>query len=277
MIYRKRGSVLRWENGARIRVDERGMAHETEDTFFCEPDPASAPLPPFTPSDLDATAALVRFVAAQVSVERLLLVEGVAAHEYDDVQWEERTTRMHVALTHASLRVLLDLASFDVEAVERTADALLRVDLAETRVPDRIRTAPAVTAALLPILAGSAWPGARVVQTAGGRDGRGRPVIEAERDWPNWYRPSYRVRPVRVPMNLRIEPQGGAIDATLPSAVALLGPPAGRAPELLLHVLLDDGTRTWPARVPLRKLLAATPPDGWYPYGAGSFGAEMVF
>ena len=42
MIYRKRGSVVRWENGTVIRVTESGVAIEEGERFECHPDPENA-------------------------------------------------------------------------------------------------------------------------------------------------------------------------------------------------------------------------------------------
>ena len=38
MIYRKRGSVARWENGALVRVSESGVAFERGELFECHPE-----------------------------------------------------------------------------------------------------------------------------------------------------------------------------------------------------------------------------------------------
>ena len=273
MIYRKQGSVTRWENGTLIRVDEEGFAHVDDGVFECEPagtkprDPSS-----FQSGDLHRVAAAVRAAAEDVTVERLVVAAGEAAHPYGERRWSETTRRMHIALTRGPLRVMIDVADFDVAPVEAVARSLRRLDLARTVVPSRLRVAPAVVAALLPFMAAMAPDGARVVQTAGGVDGFGEPIVEAERDWPNWFRPSYRIAPRRMPMNLRIEAAEEAIDPSLPCAVAALAPASGES----VRVLLDDGVRSWPATIRFGNVLAVSSRRSWYPYAAGSFGAEMM-
>ncbi|MGZ5472689.1 MAG: hypothetical protein ACXW31_02240, partial [Thermoanaerobaculia bacterium] len=41
MIYRKHGTVARWENGTLIRVTESGIAIEEGEYFECRPEPSS--------------------------------------------------------------------------------------------------------------------------------------------------------------------------------------------------------------------------------------------
>jgi hypothetical protein len=279
-LYRKRGTTLRWENGTQIRVTESGVAVEVAvdnaELFECYPDPAGdgriAPPPVDGATSLNAVAEEVRTAAHGLTIERLILTEGFAEHEYGDIRWSEQTCRLHLALTRNDLRVLIDTASFDVTGIERIADALRRAVDTEQSPPPRLRLAPNVTAALLPLLAGLAPPNVTLLQTAGGVDGRGAPIVEAASGWPNWYRPSYRVRPVRAPLNLRLECEVTAIDSARPVAVALLAPVRG----LLFRALVDDGIRAWPATVRLTRIDAVATERVWYPYGAGSFGAEMM-
>lgn len=175
-------------------------------------------------------------------------------------------------MTRKPLRVLIDQADFDLAHIRRVADALGRAELEERDPPPRLRLAPNVTAALLPSLAGLAPPNTRLVQTAGGIDGKGQPIVEATRDWPNWYRPSYRLRPLRMPLNLRLECDVTEIDRDRPEAIALLAPVDG----LVLCVLADDGKRVFPTTVRVTRIDAVAGERVWYPYGGGSFGAELM-
>ena len=261
MIYRKEGRSLRWENGVVVRTSECGIAVEEGEVFSCEPEHRHA----------DVTFAVPE-VPALPFVERIILIEGEAHHQYGDKQWSEHTRRMHVALTRGNLRVLIDRADFDFDKVRDIAAVLARAELTEREPPPRLRLAPSVTAALLPHLAGLAPPNVRLVQTAGGVDGYGDPIVECENDWPNFHRPSYRVRPLRVPHDLRLECSVTEIDRERPIAVALLAPVAG----LMLRVLVDDGRRALPATVRITRIDAVATEREWYPYGAGSFGAEMM-
>jgi hypothetical protein len=280
MIYRKQGRSRRWENGTVIDVEECGLSREENGVFSCEPDPSrDARSVPFEPADLHAVAEDFRRAAGPCRLERLLLVDGSASHEFGDRRWRDTTRRVHAALTHEGLRARVDLGNFDSTEVERIAAAFARIDPRVTSSPAQLRLAPPVGAAILHLLAGSSRSDVRVVQSAGGVDGRGEPIEAIDLDavriagmWPNWHRPSYRVAPQRAPFNLRAEGVSEVVEPGLPCAVTLLAPPAG----LTLRVLVDDGSKAWPATVEVRSIRALASSSDWYPYGAGSFGAEMM-
>ncbi|HEX6159019.1 MAG TPA: hypothetical protein VF111_02565 [Thermoanaerobaculia bacterium] len=282
-IYRKRGRVVRWENGVIVRVGESGIAIEEGGVFRCEPDPKEsrprevwAYSPPPFPGDegwagsphhtgVSRIAARIREIVAPHAIERLIVAEGEAEHDCDGRRWSERSERIHLALVHR-FRVLVDQASFDLREIEGIARALDR--LGEGTEPRRLRLAPNVAAALASQIG--------THQRAGGIDGKGFPVVE--RPGGNWYRPSYRVPPLRMPMHLQLRCESDALrcesDALeeAPRAIALLAPPHGP----ILSVLLDDGARAWPATIRAGKVRAAGGDLTFYPYGAGSFGAEMM-
>lgn len=275
-VYRKSGVVVRWENGELIRVIEHGLAIERDGLFECRPEERQTMDSVDLSESIDAVrqgvASIRAAIPKTVSIERLLLLEGTSEHEYGERRWSDRMRRLHLAMTRGSLRVLVDLGDFDEGEVRRAAEALARAEENEDETPPRLRFAPAVTAAFLPSLVGLAPPNVRLLQSAGGFDGKGSEIVEAQDSWPNWYRPSYRVRPVRRPLNLRLECPVTRIDADRPVAVALLAPVDG----LVARVLVDDGSSVRPATVRLTRIDAAGPAAGWYPYGAGSFGAEMM-
>jgi hypothetical protein len=277
MIYRKRGSVVRWENGTLVQVIERGVAIETGELFECQPE-ASGDAPSVDEMNVIAAARAVHDIVAKndIAIERLIVIEGAAEHECDDARWSERTQRIHLSLLRAHTRAILDLGSFAMHDVERVATALARLDDVERVAPPRLRLAPNVTAALLPSLVGITPPNVRLVQTSVGLDGRGAPIVEATHAWPNWYRPSYRVRPVRMPLQLRLTCDVQEIDRDRPVAVALLAPVQVNDDGLMLHALIEDGARTFPARVRISRIDAVAATTTWYPYGGGSFGAEMM-
>jgi hypothetical protein len=253
MIYRKHGAVARWENGTLIRVTESGVAIEEGELFSCHPERSEGPSPPPPPPK------------PQIEAERLIVTHGLAHHQYGERTWTEETHRIHASLVHRKLRALFDGETDD--GLQHIAEALKKAE-SEREAPRHLRLAPNVTAALIPSLIGIA----RVIQTAGGVDGYGTDIVEAEGDWPNWYRPSYRIRPVRVPHNLRLEHPVTEIDETLPRAIALLAPVDG----LTLRVLVEDGARVYPCTVHVTRIEAVSNERTWYPYGAGSFGAEMM-
>ncbi len=249
-IYRKRGHVVRWENGTLVRVSESGIAIEDGELFTCEPEQRD-------PLALKSEHAAIR--VTDVTIERLIVSHGIAEHEFDGRTWSEETRRIHLSIVNGRIRALLD--SFD--DVERVANALKRAEQREREAPKHLVLAPNVSAALLPSLP-------NVEQAAGGIDGKGNDI--GERYGENWYRPSYRVRPIRMPLNLRLRHNKTAIDPDLPRAVALLAPPDG----LTVRVLIEDGTRVYPSTVRVRKIEAVSENVIWYPYAGGSFGAEMM-
>lgn len=274
-IYRKFGRTVRYDGGMFLRVEEAGQATETEQTFSCQPIARTVDLPDIEPDVVARTVRSIEsVVSAPLTIERLVVSEGVAEHEFNDRRWQETTRRIHLSIVFGSLRALVDLAEFDIDAISFVAEALVRAG-EQRRAPARIRIASNVSAALLPSLAGLAPPNVRLWQTAGGIDGKGEPVADheiASTTYPNWYRPSYRTRPVRAPFNLRATCDVTAIDEDLPRAIALLAPPAG----LSLRVLCVDAGDVYPATVRVARIDAIATATHWYPYAAGSFGAEMM-
>jgi hypothetical protein len=267
MIYRKKGQTVRWENGTLLRVSESGVAIEDGDVFTCQPSGVRQRQLPL--SDVAAVAVRAATGVAALQIERLIVTHGIAEHECNGRTWTEETQRFHMSLVNGSIRALID-AEADVE---RIATALARAEQHERQPPPRLILAANVTAALLPSLIGLAPPNVELFQSAGGIDGKGNDIIETNQEpWPNWYRPSYRVRPVRMPLNLRIRCDVKEIERDRPVAVALLAPIEG----LTLRVLVDDGARAYPATVRVARIDAVSDEAVWYPYGGGSFGAEMM-
>lgn len=264
MMYRKQGSVARWENGRFIRVIESGVAIEEGERFECRPE--GEPLPWVELDEPKLT------LPHRVHLERIIATRGIAHHQYGDRTWSDEATRLHLSMTREHLRVLIDQATLDTSGIERIAEALARAETGEREAPPRLRLAPSVTAALLPLLVAIAPPNTRLVQTAGGVDGYGNPIIEAEREWPNVYRPSYRIRPIRAPLNLRLECAVTEIDEERPRAIALLAP----LQSTTFRVLVEDRQRVYPSTVRLVRIDAVSQERVWYPYGGGSFGAEMM-
>jgi hypothetical protein len=259
VIYRKRGRVVRHENHVLLRIAEAGEAVERGVAFECRPLREPVTLPEVDAARVIETARQIHELPA---IERVIISEGIAEHEYGDARWTDETRRVHVSIAAHGVRAVLDFASFDLAPIARVATVLAQ-NVRETAAPARVRLAPHVAASLLASLIGLI----DIDQAAEGVDGNGQPVEEVAltngMQWPNWYRPSYRIRPLPMPFHLRARPFG-AIDGGAPEAIALVGP---------RRVLLEDG-----ALVPIRldRVHAAGKPDGWYPYGAGSFGAELM-
>lgn len=271
-VYRKFGRTVRYENGTTIRVDEAGEAIEDARTFTCRPIARSVELPEIDQKPLDETVREIRSIVRQpLAIERLIVSDGVAEHQFEGRRWRDSIRRLHVAITFQKLRALIDLGDFELDDVRLVAGAFLR---AEPRVhtATRIRTAPSVSAALLPALLHLAPNNIQLIQSAGGVDGKGLPIETSMEPWPNWYRPSYRVRPVRAPFSLRATCDVKDTGEDLPRAIALLAP----VERLTLEVLCVHAGVVFPATVRVARIDAVSDLARWYPYGAGSFGAEMM-
>ena len=273
MIYRKRGAAVRWENGELLQISECGIAEEREGAFFCRPDGQSRIEPPPSHQAESVAASILKLVREPVKVERLIVTEGVAEHEIGSRTWLERTSRIHLSLVRDTVRVALDASSVE-SSIGLVCDSLSRLTGKRTAV-SQLRVAPHVTAALIPLMTAVPVKGARLIQTAGGIDGRALEIVEhrvEQQPWPNWYRPSYRARPVRAPLNVRLEPAGSIADQSLPLAVAVLA----ASPDLKVRLLVDDDLRSSIIEGRLAAVTFAGPPDVWFPHGAGVFGADAV-
>lgn len=276
--YRKRGRVVRLENGYLVDSSESGMAIEDGESFSCEP-AEGEPLAPIHPAGIRKVAQDIEDAVAStcVHIERLIVSEGVAEHELGERRWNERIARVHLSLVYEGLRALIDLGAERVDAllsgdIAGIARALASAD-EERDPPPRLRLAPPVVAAALPHL--GTVSGARILQWPAGdrRDGKGNRVERASGEpWPNWFRPSYRTPPARMPFDLRLQSASSEVPAAAPRAIALLQPPEGP----VLRVLCVDGEAAFPATVTIRNVLAVAGPQIWYPYGAGAWGSETL-
>jgi hypothetical protein len=268
-IYRKWGRVIRYENGMTIRVEEAGEATERDGIFRAAPIESPAQTGVSVPQ-VDSFVAQTLLSVLPCTVERLIVSTGIARHETNGVTWTEESRRVHISLTNPPLRVLVDLASFDLASIETIADALGRAGR-ERKPPSPLRLAPNVAAALLPSLTGEL----AMEQSGGGLDGKGQPIetrAVTSDPPPNWYRPGYTVRPIRAWLNIRALPFG-RVDKSAPLAVALLAPVDGT----MLRVLCVDGDDVFPAQVDATRICAVSgDKPAWYPYAAGSFGVEMM-
>ena len=268
-LYRKWGRSLRREGRRIVRVDEAGEAHDDRGVFRTKPITEPLDLAAPDAASVDAAAREIEsIVKPPLVIERLFISEANVAHECNGVRWRETLRRVHIAIARPPIRALVDFADFRLEIVERVAAALVRAG-GEREAPKRIRTSENVGAALLPLL-----PIAKS-QSAAAHDGKGLPIERQTVDGsspPNWFRPSYRIRPRRAWFHLRAD-AFGSIDEGMPHAVALLAPVGDRS----LGILCVDGNRVFPAMVPMRTVLAARSGEIWYPYGAGAFSTELMF
>jgi hypothetical protein len=274
-VYRKAGRSVRYEHGHLITVTEWGEAIEEGDRFTARPWRAAGGSPALHTDAVEAVVAQIRSaVRHPLSIERLVVSEGSADHEHGEVRWTETTRRVHAAIVFSRYRALVDLGDFDIGEIERVAELLPHV-AGERDAPGSIVLEPPVTAAVVSNLIGLAPPNVTLLQSAGGRDGKGLAIDEAVVDkppFPNWYRPSYRVRPQRVPLNVRATCSVAEIEPGMPRAIAVLAPPHG----LGLRVLVQDSGGVYATMVHVDRIDAIGPVTRWYPHAAGSFGALMT-
>ena len=269
-LYRKAGRVVRYEHGRLLHVDEAGEAIDDGRLFTAAPRDAGLTLPDVDGDAVLQTAWQIERVIAPLGIERLLVSHGIAEHECDGVRWRDEARRVHLSMVAGTLRLLVDLATFDVGHVAALAELFARCG-APRSAPPALRLTPAVAAVLLPSLLDRI----EVEQSPSAHDGKGLPVDRCVATPsavpPNWYRPSYRVRPLRAWLDLRARPFG-VVDRALPEAVAILAPPHDGA----LSVLVVDGHHVHPATMRIGDIAAAGAPAAWYPYGAGVFGGELT-
>jgi hypothetical protein len=255
--YQKRGAVIRREGSMLLRISEAGEAIDDGATFIVRPidsEPIDAP-----PADAVINVA---DQLAQLNPERLIVSEGIAHHVCDGREWREESRRIHIALTHERMRVIIDHADFDqLDDIARVAHALRAVR--NERAADRVRLAPSVTAALLPSLLDKV----DVEQLPAMHDGRGLPITQraASAPHPNVFRPTYRHRPIAMPFNLCAKPFGVIDDA--PLAIAIVNGS---------QLLCVDGSDVFLMPLRIDDIRAVGEPQRWYPYAAGSFGAELM-
>jgi hypothetical protein len=268
-LYRKWGRSVRREGARLVRLDEAGEAGRDAGLFRTRPVAEASDLDAPDADAVDAAAREIEsIVSAPLVLERLFVSDANIAHECGGIRWTERVRRVHVAIARPPVRALVDLADFHFDVVRRIAEALRRAG-GERDAPKRIRLAAHVGASLLPIL------DLPKTQKPAPHDGKGLPIESRRVDAgepPNWFRPSYRLRPRRAWFHLRVE-TFGRIDEDAPEAIALLAPVG----ERMIGVLCADGGRIYPATIVLDRVLASRPSDVWYPYGAGAFGAELLF
>jgi hypothetical protein len=273
MTYRKWGRSVRYENGTVVRVEEAGEAVEEGGEFRAYPHPPSGHLLPLAREKeagaaLSAAAASLSGLAGEggrrpgegLAIERIVLTEGIAIHETNGITWTERTRRLHLSIVRAPFRMLIDQAHFDVDAA--LLDAFARLGR-RREPPPRLRLAPRVSAAILHSLP------IDLAQRAGEHpDGKGQPIDcrPVQGEPPNWYRPSYRVRPLRAWFNLMALPFGKLDDAA-PRAVARLDDG---------DVLCVDGGDVFATALPPGRILAVGGAEEWFPFGAGAWGADML-
>jgi len=264
-VYRKWGRSVRREGDRLVRVDEAGEAIDDRGVFRTQPIEETISLEEPDANAVQSAARQIESIVKPLALERLFVSQVNLAHECDGVRWREKHRRVHLAIARPPIRALVDLAGFELSVVQRIVGALAKSG-GERDAPKRMRIAEHVGAALLPYFS------ITKVQMPAAYDGKGRAIGERQvrGEPPNWFRPSYRLRPRRAWMNVRAV-EFGEIDETLPLVIALLAPAGRRS-----RVLCIDGDRVFPTIITPARALAARPTNVWFPYAAGTFGAELM-
>lgn len=261
---------MRYENGTFVRVRESGEAVEDGMLFRCAPAPREGDAPDVDDEELRGFVGRVQTAAANVAIERLIVTEGHAVHEFAGRSWMEKTRRVHLSLVKHDRRVLIDDDTYEMSAIDEIAPPFAKMGR-ERPAPPVLRLAPRVMAALTRSLIGVVPPNVELRQRAGGIDGKGNPVLDSDGpEWPNWYRPSYRLRPLRTAFNLTATCSVTEVNKDLPRAIALLAPPHG----LVLDVLCVDGDEVFPTSLRIIRIDAISEPVQRYPYGPGVWAGE---
>ena len=216
------------------------MAIEEGELFECHPEPSGRCCRSSMDRRVSKTVDAVRAAVGDVVIERLIVSEGIAEHEYKrqcgcrTPRWLDRAQPAHPPLsdtrTHAG-----DPRSRLLRAGRCCARRATFSHGPRRRSVKRRRAC--VSRRTSPLHCFLSLVGHRAAERAPGPDrGRHRRQRRADREaeelrgtrgtegWPNRYRPSYRVRPVRMPLQLRLECDVTAIERDRPVAVALLAP-----------------------------------------------------
>jgi len=308
--YAKSGHTFRIEIDARQKtafsIEESGVAVLEKQHFRCFPAEDTAEISPPPREELEAVVERVQLmVRGPLTIERLIAISGVSAHEFrageEHNRWNETAARLHVSVADRStgLRLLLDLgssspASLHFREFHEPLEALRMITpaLKPTRC-STLRLRPAVAAALWPALIANqpARQALDFVQRTSEImpfDGKGRHVVEGSlsrfrlsAEWPNFFRPSYRVRPLRAPLGIDLHlPHKSTVNEGF-DALALLAPCRALDDSIRADLLCrDPDGRSFAATAVMKSetwkaTIAGTGDQArWYPFSGGSFGRE---
>jgi hypothetical protein len=311
--YRKWGRALQLSvsagRAATIVLSESGEAERDGDcfrAFAVDAIPDGWPALPNPAAFAHLAGEVTRAIEPPVELERLTLTAGSAEHEISSLRWKTDAARLSMTLVRRDLRLRVEiraggkeLSDLDLGSARSLAQQFRRAGRAPRR--DRsITLEPALTAALWPALIEHAT-GARLPrhlsiwqarEDADPIDGVGRRIGESRlftggeeigpREWPNSFRPSYRIPPIAMPFHLDARLEIPFVEAAPAHALALVGPMKIAARELSFYALVaDDGS------VSVERLRLATPefldrlaPSdaavSWVPLAAGAVGRRLV-
>jgi hypothetical protein len=303
--YVKRGESLRYEWSGRgsgwIHTREAGESLLEDGRFYCHP-VDSPPEPTLQEGPIRRLLEqLQEIVRHPLTIDRIVIGAGRATHWWSDGEaersWGDRGARLHLALLHAAAgwRHTLDAGAGEIEAIDleplRRAAAAAALPLRPI-APPQLRLSPPVAARLVPLLMKEASAGTfsrrlRFTQRAVSpeeRDGRGAEIVEgpvSALQPPNVWRPSYRFRPVAVPLNLRLEAPGDLVSG-LPEALLVIEPLEEREGTITGSLLVRDEEVSGEVQLKLsirnvlETIVAAAHDASWFPAGSGCWGAPAM-
>ncbi|HVT04909.1 MAG TPA: hypothetical protein VHL58_16210 [Thermoanaerobaculia bacterium] len=286
-----------------LRLDEHGLALTSGSSFESQSLDGD-------PSKVDCSMTLPIIEALddpdlRSCIERFTLTRGAALHrlqvEDGDRYWPTTHERLHISLVHHGHRVELNLSCEDHSEIS----SLIRHTARALTAAKPLGTGRIATASLMPAVAAQFWrvlvfsPAAAVLsqhalrlqqkpRQEGELDGNGAAVkVMDVVENPSWnvYRPSYRNRAVRLPLNVSVTIVGGEREAEEISFLAMT-----RGPELTLSgnleatALCSDlstgdffvaSMRISPADFCAR-IIAISDRLVWFPEMAGVFGSDTL-
>ncbi len=311
-IYRKEGTALRIENRrgetAIITSRESGRAVSENGQFLAESvPPAHSLAEPDSAEALDMTRRLIGLIRAPLRLEQFQLTQGFASHslvsDRRNIQWEEKTARVHVTVAHSELlvRCAIDRGGAELAALAPASVArLLEVFQRASHFPVAregnvvVKLSPAASASLwVALLFGSEPisppPGVSCVQTLHpdfSHDGFGSTLERIERindraSWMNFYRPSYRTRPAPMPFHIHVDSSSRGPTSVSDVLVEVLIAPPRIGPEgLRLICLCSAGQDAFIASIRWNAGWFNNIETGeqaeWFPLAAGVWGTEVL-
>lgn len=267
------------------------------------------------PSTVEATSSAIdALIDPEVTLERATLLEGVADHWWTDGEserrWVESNARAHVTILHPERRVRCAMSlggahldQLDLNPLAAAIQALTAPEwvTGPSELLD-VTLEPVVTAELWPALLGTI-DRLREFRRAGDEglelrqgthpdfpvDGIGQTIqrgslseFDGPAAFPNVYRPSYRIRPVRSPFHL--ESAGLRRASVTPEArvVALVAGFSAAAGTLSLPALCTVGSGSFTGTISmtleewLERMSVPDEESAWFPVGPGSHGRRVV-
>ncbi len=303
--YRKEGSTARAASLRGMAFEsttrESGVAGHRGGRFFSA---SAAPHGDLAAPSMEEARALHDRIAtaagAFVSIERLRVVAGTAAHRFEPEEGDARSWSETLVIAHATmvarsgarasvLRGGATAGAIDLEEIAAIARAFAAAGEKLHLAPDQpLLFSPAVAATLAAAIARDARllervPIVQEIHPDYRADGDGLPIERtfasgaAPAEWPNVFRPSYRSPATPALMHVELAAREGA--STPPEAVEmieLLRPPHPDGDALALEALCRTGGTTFlgAVRLPVERLAGATAEGAraWYPFHAGAWG-----